>query len=216
MYYNWEQHHARGVNGLFEESPEIQDSQEIVDDQDMRDQSQRNKSILREIVETVLLTLLIFLAIRTLIQNFRIEGVSMEPNLHDGQYLIINKLAYYLHPPERGDIVVFHYPRNPRRDFIKRAIGLPGEKVEVKGERIFINDEELEEPYALHTGNYVWGPQTLAEDQYFVLGDNRNSSSDSHNWGTLSGDVIVGKAWISYWPPKYLGLVPHYSYAATE
>ena len=84
---------------MFEESPEIQDGQKTVDDQDIQDQRQRNKSILREIVETVLLTLLIFLAIRTLIQNFRIEGVSMEPNLHDGQYLIINKLVYYLHPP---------------------------------------------------------------------------------------------------------------------
>ena len=104
---------------MLEESPEIQDSQEI------EDQQQRDKSILREVVETVLLTLLIFLAIRTLIQNFRIEGVSMEPNLHDGQYLIINKLVYYLHPPERGDIVVFHYPKNPQRDFIKRIIEKP-------------------------------------------------------------------------------------------
>lgn len=195
---------------MFEESPEIQNGQDI------EDQQKRDKSILREVVETVLLTLLIFLAIRTLIQNFRIEGVSMEPNLHDGQYLIINKLVYYLHPPERGDVVVFHYPRNPRRDFIKRIIGLPGEKVEVRGERIFINGEELEEPYTFHTGNYTWGPQRLGEDEYFVLGDNRNSSSDSHSWGPLPRDTLVGKAWISYWPPNYLGLVPHYSYAATE
>jgi signal peptidase I len=200
---------------LLEKSPETPGGQ-TVDDEDVTNRWQGVKSALHEIVETVLLTLLIFLAIRTLIQNFRIEGVSMEPNLHDGQYLIINKLAYYLHPPERGDVVVFHYPKNPRRDFIKRVIGLPGEKVEVRGERLFINGEELDEPYALHTGNYAWGPQTLGEDQYFVLGDNRNSSSDSHNWGTLSGDAIVGKAWISYWPPKHLGLVPHYSYAATE
>jgi signal peptidase I len=195
---------------LLEESPKIQDGQ------DMEDQQKRDKSILREFVETALLTLLIFLAIRTLIQNFRIEGVSMEPNLHDGQYLIINKLVYYLHPPERGDVVVFHYPKNPRRDFIKRIIGLPGERVEVRGESIFINREELAEPYALHTGKYAWGPQRLGEDEYFVLGDNRSSSSDSHSWGPLPRDALVGKAWISYWPPKHLGLVPHYSYAATE
>ena len=141
---------------MFEESPEIQDSQDI------EDQQQRNKPILRELVETVLLTLLIFLAIRTLVQNFRIEGVSMEPNLHDGQYLIINKLAYYLHPPERGDVVVFHYPKNPSRDFIKRVIGLPGERVKVSDERLFINGKEVEEPYALHPANYTWGPQRLA------------------------------------------------------
>ena len=193
---------------MFEELPDIQNDQDI--------EQQRGKSAWREIVETVLLTLLIFVAIRTLIQNFRIEGTSMEPNLHDGQYLIINKFVYYLHPPERGDIVVFHYPKNPRRDFIKRVIGLPGEKVEIKGKRLFINGEELEEPYTLHTGNYTWGPQRLGEDEYFVLGDNRNSSSDSHNWGSLPGDAIIGKAWISYWPPKYLGLVPHFSYAAPE
>jgi len=201
---------------LFEESPATQGGQETVGGQDMKDQWQRVKSALREIVETVLLTLLIFFAIRALIQNFRIQGTSMEPNLHDDQYLIVNKFVYCLHSPERGDIVVFHYPRNPRRDFIKRVIGLPGEKVEIRGKRLFINGEQLEESYALNSSNYSWGPQRLAEDEYFVLGDNRSSSSDSHNWGPLPRDAIVGKAWISYWPPEYWRLVPHYSYAATE
>jgi len=198
------------VNNLLEQLPESQGGQ------DVKDRWQEVKSALREVVETVLLTLLIFFAIRALIQNFRIEGVSMEPNLHDGQYLVINKFIYYLHPPERGDIVVFHYPRNPRRDFIKRIIGLPGEKVEIRGKRILINGEELQEPYAVYAGNYSWGPQRLGEDEYFVLGDNRGSSSDSHNWGPLPRDAIVGKAWISYWPPKYWGFVPHYSYAAPK
>ncbi|MFQ5812125.1 MAG: signal peptidase I [Anaerolineae bacterium] len=201
---------------MFEESPETQGGQETMGDQDVKDRWQEIKSAFREIMETVLLTLLIFIAIRTLIQNFRIEGTSMEPNLHDGQYLIVNKLVYYLHPPERGDVVVFHYPKNPRRDFIKRVIGLPREKVEVRGKRILINGEKIEESYDLHTGNYAWGPRRLGEDEYFILGDNRNSSSDSHNWGPLPRDAIIGKAWISYWPPKYWGLVPHYSYAAAE
>ena len=170
---------------MLEESPDIQDGQDI------EDQQQRNKSILREVVETVLLTLLIFLAIRTLIQNFRIEGVSMEPNLHDGQYLIINKLVYYLHPPERGDVVVFHYPKNPSRDFIKRIIGLPGEKVEVRGERILINGEELEEPYALHTGKYAWGPRRLGEDEYFVLGDFALESTSQYSYlGVAPSELI--------------------------
>jgi len=194
----------------------LEESSEMRDGQDTKDQEQKHKSILREIVDTVLLMLLIYVVTRTVVQTFRIEGASMEPNLHDGQYLIINKFAYLLHSPGRGDVVVFHYPRNPRRDFIKRIIGLPGEKVQVQGERILINGEELEEPYALHKGNYVWGPQILGEDEYFVLGDNRNSSSDSHNWGALSREAIVGKAWISYWPPEHLGLVPHFSYAARE
>jgi len=201
---------------LFEELPETQGGQETVGDQDTKDRWQGVKSALREIVETVLLTLLIFFAIRALIQNFRIEGTSMEPNLHDGQYLIINKFAYYLHPPERGDVVVFHYPRNPRRDFIKRVIGLPGETVEIREKHLYIDGEELDESYALYTGNYSWAAQRLGEDEYFVLGDNRNSSSDSHNWGPLARGAIIGKAWISYWPPKCWGPISHYSYAATE
>lgn len=201
---------------MFEELPETKSEQEPVSAQDTKGRWEGVKSSLREVVETVLLTLLIFLAIRTLIQNFRIEGTSMEPNLHDGQYLIINKFVYYLHPPERGDVVVFHYPRNPSRDFIKRVIGLPGETVEIREEHVFVDGEKLEEWYALYTGEYSWGARHLGEDEYFVLGDNRNSSSDSHNWGPLPRDAIIGKAWVSYWPPKYWGLVPHYSYAATE
>jgi len=193
---------------LLEELPEVQDRRES--------QEQRFKSALREIVDTALLMLLIFIVVRVAVHTFRIEGVSMEPNLHDGQYLIVNKLVYYFRSPQRGDIVVFHYPRNPRRDFIKRVIGLPGEKVEIKGEHIFINDEELEEPYTVHEGNYAWGPQVMGPDEYFVLGDNRNSSSDSHNWGPVPRDDIIGKAWISYWPPNYWGFVPHYSYSAPD
>jgi len=199
---------------LFEDSPEIR--QDTVDHQDQRGQGHKWKPVLREIIDTALLMLLIYVVTRTLVQTFRIEGISMEPSLHDGQYLIINKLVYHLHAPNRGDVVVFHYPKNPSRDFIKRIIGLPGEKVQVRGERIFINDEEIEEPYALHRGNYTWGPQVLGEDEYFVLGDNRNSSSDSHTWGPVPTQAIIGKAWISYWPPQHLGLVPHYFYTATE
>ncbi|MBC8262619.1 MAG: signal peptidase I [Anaerolineales bacterium] len=213
---NAQTHFHPPVSDIQMQQTETQDDQKITDDQVTEDQRQREKSILREMMETAILIMLVFFVTRILIQNFRIEGISMEPNFHDEQYLIINKLAYYLHPPERGDVVVFHYPKNPSRDFIKRVIGLPGEKVEVRGERVFINGEELEEPYALNGSKYTWGPQIMAEDEYFVLGDNRNSSSDSHNWGPLPADAMVGKAWISYWPPKHLGIVPNYSYAATK
>ncbi len=162
----------------------------------------------REIVETLVLTLVIFLLIRTVVQNFRIEGYSMEPNLHAGQYLIVNKFVYnWLHPPQRGDIIVFEYPRSRDRDFIKRVVGLPGEKVEIRSGRVFINDQAMDEPYLNTLGNYNWGPQVIPPDQYFVLGDNRNNSSDSHTWGPLPKKDIIGKAWISYWPPKYWGLI---------
>ena len=173
------------------------------------DRWQGVKSALRDTIETVLLTLMIFFLVRAFIQNFRIEGTSMEPNLHNGQYLIINKLAYHLHPPARGDIIVFRYPHNPKRDFIKRVIGLPGEKVEVRRGRVFINGQELNEPYPLKAGAYSWGPQILGPDEYFVLGDNRNNSSDSHSWGALPRANIIGKAWVCYWPPRYWGLIRH-------
>jgi signal peptidase I len=169
---------------------------------------------LREIVETIVLTLLIFAAINFLTGRFRVEGPSMEPNLHEGQYLIINKVVYKLHPPRRGDIIVFEHPRNSGRDLIKRVIGLPGESVDIREGKVYINDVLIEEPYvAYHSGyssRYLLGP-----DEFFVLGDNRPNSDDSHNWGVLKRDLIVGKAWVSYWPPDEMGGVPHYDYSGS-
>ena len=174
------------------------------------------RGILREIAETAVLTLVIFLLVRMAFQNFRIEGHSMEPNLHHGQFLIINKLVYYLHSPERGDVVVFHSPQNPRKDFIKRVVGLPGEEVEIREGQVFINGVRLEETYLAQPGTRSWGPEVVGEFEYCVLGDNRNNSSDSRSWGMLDGDAIIGKALISYWPPQDWGIVPHYSFAAFE
>ncbi len=183
---------------------------------DKEDRQTNIRGILREVVETAVLTLVIFLIVRLAFQNFRIEGHSMQPNLHHGQFLIVNKLVYYLHPPERGDVVVFHSPQNPRKDFIKRVVGLPGEEVEIREGRVFVNDVRLEETYIARPSNPSWGPEVVGEFEYFVLGDNRSNSSDSRNWGMLDGDAVIGKAWISYWPPQHWGIVPHYSFAAVE
>lgn len=177
------------------------------------------KLLLREIVETAVLALLIFLLLRTVVQNFRIEGYSMEPNLHQGQYLIVNKAVYrWLHPPERGDIVVFESPGSRNRDFIKRIIGLPGEKVEIRNGVVYINDEPLPEPYLNEQGHGNYPPTVLGPNEYFVLGDNRNNSSDSRMWGPLPEDQIIGKAWISYWPPRMWGRIPDadYSFASSQ
>lgn len=171
---------------------------------------------LRELIETLLLTLVIFLLIRFAVQNFRIEGYSMEPNFHDGQFLLVNKLEYKIRPPQRGDVIVLQYPPAPVRDFIKRVIGLPGERIEVVNGRVFINGAPLIENYPLNPGSYSYGPVTVGPDEYFVLGDNRNNSSDSHSWGMLPLKNIVGKAWVSYWPPQMMGLVPSYSYASEK
>ncbi len=171
---------------------------------------------LRELIETLLLTLVIFLLIRFAVQNFRVEGFSMEPNFHDGQFLLVNKLVYMLNPPQRGDVIVFRFPNNPERDFIKRVIGLSGDRVEIVNGRVLINRQPLPETYPLNPGSYTYGPVTVGADEYFVLGDNRNNSSDSHSWGMLPVKNIIGKAWVTYWPPQLIGLVPTYSYAATK
>jgi signal peptidase I len=171
---------------------------------------------LRELIETLILTLVIFLLIRFAVQNFRIEGYSMEPDFHDGQFLFVNKLLYLFRPPERGDVIVFVPPNNSTRDFIKRVIGLPGDTVEIINGSVYVNGGKLEEDYPLNPGSYSSPPVIVPPEEYFVLGDNRNYSSDSHSWGTVSVKMIIGKAWISYWPPQLVGIVPDYSYAASK
>lgn len=173
----------------------------------------RVRSALREFVETVLFTLLIYFLVRHfLFENYRVVGYSMTPTLEDEQFLVVNKLGYRLHKPQRGDIAVFHDPRSSERKLIKRVIGLPGEVVEIRQGQVFINEKPLDEPYIQSPGHYSQPPTPIPPDQYFVLGDNRNNSSDSHNWGSLAGEAVVGKAWFSYWPPRTWGVVPHQDY----
>ena len=173
----------------------------------------RGRSALRETVETLLFTLLIYMLIRTfLFENYRVVGRSMEATLEDEQYLVVDKLGYRLHEPQRGDIVVFRDPRSDGRKLIKRVIGLPGERIEILNGTVHIGGDILQEPYVIRPGNYTQQPLTIPTGEYYVLGDNRNNSSDSHNWGTMSSDLIIGKAWLSYWPPGLWGLIPHEAY----
>ncbi|MFC2036780.1 signal peptidase I [Chloroflexota bacterium] len=171
------------------------------------------KSVLRELLETILLTLLIYVLVRTfLFENYRVLGHSMDSTLQDGQFLVVNKLGFRLHKPERGDIIVFQDPHTDKRKLIKRVIGLPGEVLEVKDGQVFVDSRQLDEPYITIPGRYSHPPSPIPDDHYFVLGDNRNNSSDSHNWGPLPRSKIVGKAWISYWPPNLWGVIPHEIY----
>src|SRR5688500_7109043 len=158
---------------------------------------------------------------RSVVQNFKVEGTSMEPTLHHNEFLIINKAAYtridgtpfervfapvgngnsnggpkYLFAePARGEIIVFRYPQQPEKDFIKRIIGVPGDRVEVKAGRVYLNDRLLDEPYAREGATYDAPPKMVPPGQYFVLGDNRPNSSDSHVWGYVPADNLIGKAW---------------------
>jgi signal peptidase I len=129
--------------------------------------------------------------------------------LQEGEYVIINKLSYYLEDPQRGDIIVLNFPNDRSRDFIKRIVGIPGDHIEINNGIVEINGISLDEPFINAQPNYS-GSWDVPEGQYFVLGDNRNNSSDSHNWSYLPEDDIVGKAWIIYWGPENWGLIPHY------
>ena len=169
------------------------------------------RSLLREILETILLTVIIFLLLNATTGRFQVRGFSMEPTLHDGQYMIISKLVYWIHPPERGDVIVFHPPNNPNEDYIKRIVGLPGELIEIHRGAIAVDSVLLEESYIVNPGFYS-GTWELGDEEYFVLGDNRRNSSDSHSWGVFPQENIVGKAWLCYWPPEEWSLVAHHTF----
>ena len=173
------------------------------------------RSILRDIAETLLLTLVIFLAVNSLTGRFQVRGSSMEPSLHSGQFLIVSRLSYRLSEPQRGDIVVFEPPNGATEDYIKRIVGLPGETVEARDNSIWIDGYRLDEPYTANPTTYQ-GTWELGEGQYFVLGDNRDNSSDSSHWGPLPMENLIGKTWLCYWPPQLWGTTPHYEFPETQ
>ena len=164
--------------------------------------SQAVRSLARTLIEALLLTSLISVAVRFTVQMCRIEGFSMEPTLRHGQCLVVNKLTYRWlhHPPQRGDIILLKDPRELSREVIKRVIGLPGEKVKVSQGQVYINDRLLNESYISSPSAYTWGPSIVSQGQYFVLGDNRSNSRDSLSWGWLPAKNVIGRAWLSYWP----------------
>jgi signal peptidase I len=159
------------------------------------------RRFLLDAVETILLSLILFLGINAISARIRIESISMQPTLFAGDFVIVNKLAYWLGNPGRGDVIIFHYPPDPGREpYIKRVIGLPGDIVRVSQGKVFVNKQPLNEPYIsanpMYEGSWEVPPESL-----FVLGDNRNSSSDSHQWGMVPLKNVIGKAEVVYWPP---------------
>lgn len=168
---------------------------------------------LMDVLETLVLSLLLFAGINFVTERIRVDGSSMLPNFDSGELVIVNKLAYRLGEPLRGDVVVFHYPYDPDKEYIKRIIGLPGEKVRVFGGEVFIDEVKLDEAYIAEAPRYSI-EVTVPENSLFVMGDNRNNSSDSHSWGALPMDYVIGKAIVVYWPPASWGLVQHFSSVA--
>jgi signal peptidase I len=162
-----------------------------------------------ELIEVVLIAGVLFLAVNAATARVRVESISMEPNLYEGEFVVVNRLAYRWGNPERGDIIVFNFPNNPKKRYIKRIIGLEGDHVSAHDGQILINDIPLDEPYLAASPDYV-GDWIVGVGEVFVLGDNRNNSNDSKNWGMLDIEAIVGKAIFIYWPLAEVGIIPHY------
>ena len=160
-------------------------------------EQRRGIQFLLEILQTLALALVLYFLIDFFIARVRVENISMVPTLQPGEFVIVNKMAYRMGEPERGDIVVFHY--SPQEDYIKRVIGLPGDQVEIKNGQVWVNGYLLHEPYISAPPDYE-GSWEVPAGSLFVLGDNRNQSSDSHRWGFVRLDSVVGEALVIYWP----------------
>ena len=186
------------------------------------------KSLFREILDALVLSLVVFLLIQVTIQNFKVEGASMYPTLKSGQYVLVNKLAYAnlnqvrlsklipfwnvtnvkdnrnLRSPARGEIIVFrfpdHNPDNRKRDFVKRVIAVPGDKIAIISGVVWVNDKSIQEGYLEYRDTFNMDERILKETDYFVLGDNRTGSNDSRAWGPVPEVNILGKVWSVYWP----------------
>jgi signal peptidase I len=205
----------------------------------------RALTFFREFVETILLTLVIFVAVRTLVVNFRVDGESMRPTLVNGEYLLVNRATYFhfdlnalrnilpgpdrqgrdvvylFGPPDRGDIIVFEPPDSSDKPFVKRVIGLPGDTIAVREDhRVYVNGQPLEEGYIAAPPQSLFpangGTYTVPPGKIFVMGDNRNNSRDSRSFDAVSLDSVIGKAVISYWPLDDFGFIPHERYALAE
>jgi signal peptidase I len=208
----------------------------------VHEHNDRAKTLVREIVETGLLALLVFLAVRASFQNFKVDGSSMYPTLENGEFLIVNKLVYaevnvdklsnfipfldagdtpkryVFHGPERGDIIVLKDPRKPDTDLIKRVIGLPGETLQIVNGQVYINGYLLEEPYIKTAWHAEYAKITIPAGEYFVMGDNRDNSLDSRSAsvGLVPKDFVIGKAMLSYWPSSKFGLAPNEEPTVTD
>jgi signal peptidase I len=156
-------------------------------------------TFLTETLQTIILAVVLYFLIDSVIARVRVENISMLPTLQPGEFLLVNKMAYKLGQLHTGDIVIFHFPQDPSQDYIKRVIGVPGDTVTVQGGKVYINNHALTEPYISAAPQYT-GSWTVPSDQLFVLGDNRNQSSDSHSWGFVPQANLVGRALVIYWP----------------
>ena len=168
-----------------------------------------------DMVETLFLAVVLFIGINAVSARVRVDGFSMRPTLDDGEFVLVSKLSYKFGEFNHGDIVVFHFPLDPEEELIKRIIGLPGDHVHVEGNQLYLNGVLMNEDYIAEAPLYS-GDWTVAEGYLFVLGDNRNNSNDSKDWGLLPQENVVGKAVLIYWPPPMWGTLNHAQVSASQ
>ncbi|HEX9618231.1 MAG TPA: signal peptidase I [Anaerolineales bacterium] len=183
---------------------------------ELQESNEKRSGFLRfvvDIVETLILSVILFAAINAVSARIRVDGASMEPTLQSGEFVIVNKLAYVIGQPKIADVIVFHFPRDPEQEYIKRVIGLPGDQVVIQEGRVTVNGQLLEEEYIAASPVYE-ATLDVPSDSLFVLGDNRNNSSDSHSWGPVPVEYVVGKAVLIYWPPTEWGMISQISTAS--
>lgn len=173
------------------------------------------ENTLVEILRFSVIALLIVIPIRTFIaQPFIVSGASMAETFHTGEYLIVDQVSYHLNNPKRGDVIIFRYPKDPSKFFIKRIIGLPGETIKIEESTVTITNGEhpegkvLNEPYVKSMRPSSLFEETLGAREYFVMGDNRDESSDSRIWGVLQEERIIGRAFLRLFPPSTVGVLP--------
>ena len=177
------------------------------------------KRFIRDTLTIIILAVVIFIGLQITVQRYAVDGPSMLTNFQNGQQLMINKIVYRLHDPERGDVVIFQMDELGKEGYIKRIIGLPGETVKIEKGVVYIHKGDgnviaLDEPYIAEPARTPYEGEVIPPNEYFVLGDNRNNSSDSRQDWTLPRDCIIGKVWLSIWPFESFGLVNSYAYAS--
>ena len=165
----------------------------------------------RDILITVGIAVIFFLILNFTIGTFRVYGTSMLPNIEPGDCIIVDKVTYFFGEPDRGEIVILNSPKKPDTRLIKRVIALPGDTIEIKDGYVYVNGTALVEPYIKDAPDYKYPLQEIPEGSYFVLGDNRTVSADSHLGWYMSEDDIVGKAWARYWPVQKWAVIKHFN-----
>jgi signal peptidase I len=168
------------------------------------------KPMLREILITIVLALVIFFSARATLQTYEVYQSSMEPNFFEGQRVVVFKAAYWFGNPQRGDVIIFKSPNTTDEEFIKRVIGLPGDTVEIVHGIIYVNSSKLDEPYVKRSFSYSVSKEIVPSGNYFVLGDNRDVSNDSHRGWLMPRENLIGRAWLVTWPPSDWGTVPSF------